>query len=140
MNDQTGSLGYQIVHFDIEFTTLAKRVLEGDKCTPDFMRNYLRFFIPDVIVKLKEVGRCEDFISILQGINGDQLSVNNIALNLLLDIGMYLRADSPNAVRYSETSHSFWLVIKKLFRGKAIRFFSGDQCGTKSIYYFINST
>ena len=30
-------------------------------------------------------------------------------------------------MRYSQTSLDFWLVVKKLFKGKGIRFFSGEK-------------
>ena len=57
--------------------------------------------------------------------------MNNIALNLLLDLRQYLNQQSSTQMRYSQTSLDFWLVVKKLFKGKGVRFFTG--CKTHAV-------
>ena len=88
-----------------------------------------RFYelLPHVIEMLRGNGRREDWISVLECVLNGKISVNNIALNLLLDLGQYLNQSSSGQMRYSKTSLDFWLVVKKIFRGKGIRFFTGSK-------------
>ena len=51
-------------------------------------------------------GREDDFVQILTGIrDGPLLDLeDNVALNLLLDVGKYMRQDNKTNMRYSETT------------------------------------
>lgn len=80
--------------------------------------------LPEVIDVLKGMGRTEDFVSVLQSIRDETLN-NNIALHLLLDIGQFLRQSTVHSMRYSKISINFWLLVQKLFKRKATRFFRG---------------
>ena len=87
----------------------------------------IKQLVPTVMETLKESGQVEDFVSVLHGIQSGALS-HNISLHLLLDIGQYLRKQaqsSTHSMRYSAVSIKFWLLVQKLFHGKAIRFFNG---------------
>ena len=88
--------------------------------------------IPRVISVLKEMQRSEDFISVLESIAPKKLQ-GNIALHLLLDVGQFLRQDTVHSMRYSETTKEFWTLVHKMFKGKAVRFFTGEKGeGTKT--------
>ena len=87
----------------------------------------IKDLIPDVMRVLDETGRAEDFKTILSGIQTRALD-KNIALQLLHDVGQYMRqsaASSAHSMRYNDISVKFWLLIQKLFHGKAVRFFRG---------------
>jgi hypothetical protein len=77
-----------------------------------------------VVSALQSVGRCDDFISVLQSISNGKLDIRNLALRLLLDVGKFLNC---NQMRYSQTSIYFWLLIQKLFKGKVLCFFRGPR-------------
>ena len=76
---------------------------------------------------LGEEGRRVDLITIIESIVSGKLSIKNIALNLLLDLGQYLNQTSSGLMRYSKTTLDFWTIVQKLFKGKGIRFFTGEK-------------
>ena len=94
-----------------------------DKGNDEDMEDKFRQLLPEVIDFLKETDRSDDFVSVLECILNGKINVRNIALNLLLDLGQYLNQSSSGQMRYSQTSLDFWLIIKKMFKGKGIRFF-----------------
>ena len=96
--------------------------------TPD-LDEKLRMLLPEVLDILKQIGRCDDFISVLESIVSGKLDVKNMALHLLLDVGQFLNANAPSGMRYLKTSLDYWLVIQKLFKGKGFRFFRGVKTG-----------
>ena len=69
--------------------------------------------------------------SVIKCLASGKLSMNNIALNLLLDLGQYLNQQSSTQMRYSQTSLDFWVVVQKHFKGKEVRFFTG--CKTHAV-------
>ena len=77
-----------------------------------------------VMDKMKEIGRFDDFCSLLRNIRGGSLD-DSIALHLLLDIGQFYRQSTVYSMRYSDESLSFWVTVAKLFKGKGISFFRG---------------
>ena len=81
--------------------------------------------LPDVINLLKSIGRSEDFISVLSSLADKTLSIQNISLHLLLDIGQFLKQNTIFNMRYHKTSLDFWVIVQKLFKGKGVRFFRG---------------
>ena len=146
---QSGKLRYRSIHFPVQINEIANRIVDGDKCVIDIEKNKMRFkrvqdtqteqinieerdqhklnnLIPQVIRILQSNGRDNDFIKTLQAIVDNKLTTKNIALSLLLDVGKLLNEVSSKQMRYSKTSIEFWMVVKKLFRGKATRFFSGE--------------
>ena len=98
-----------------------------DKGNDEDMEDKFRQLLPEVIDFLKETDRSDDFVSVLECILNGKINVRNIALNLLLDLGQYLNQSSSGQMRYSQTSLDFWLIIKKMFKGKGIQFFSGNM-------------
>ena len=70
-------------------------------------------------------GRRNDFVKTLKSIADKTLPINNIALNLLLDIGRFLDCNTVHNMRYNKTTLDFWTIFHKLFRGKGIRFMRG---------------
>ena len=93
---------------------------------PDVEAQLLKI-LPQVLEALTNIGRRDDFVSVISSLASGELSVDNMALNLLLDIGRYLSCECTKQMRYTRTSLDFWLIIQKLFKGKAIRFFRGIQ-------------
>ena len=92
-----------------------------------------------MIEKFKEIDRQEDFISILEAIVEGRLSMENICLHLLLDIGQKLGTEHSASVRYSKTTIDFWLIVQNLFQGKATRFFRGfNSTPSGKMIIFIN--
>ena len=85
--------------------------------------------LPKVVELMQSVGRNDDFVAVLKAISDKTLSVNNIALHLLLDIGQFLRQNTVYNIRYHQTTLNFWTVFHKLFKGKGIRFFRGLKAG-----------
>ena len=84
------------------------------------------------IAVIKESGRDQDFLAVLEGQASGALSPHNIALQLFLDIGIFLSAQTVHKVRYSNLTLNFWTLVKKLFHGKAISFFRGNMAGGSS--------
>ena len=76
---------------------------------------------------IKESGRGDDFISVLDGIISGTLDPKNIAFHLMLDIGNFLSSETIKNVRYNTVTMDFWSVVYKMFRGKATRFFRGSM-------------
>jgi hypothetical protein len=88
-------------------------------------------YLPQLIEKLKTIGRSEDFFNVVEAIVIGKLRLENIALHLLLDIGLFLSVESSSEMRYSQTSIDFWLVVQKLFKGKGLRFFRGIRSANR---------
>ena len=113
----------------------------GDKLdeTPDILGRdvdrdlnmTLADLLPRVLMGLKETNRENDFVSVIKCLASGKLSMNNIALSLLLDLGQYLNQQSSTQMRYSQTSLDFWVVVQKLFKCKGVRFFTG--CKTHAV-------
>ena len=71
----------------------------------------------------------DDFVAVLKAIWNKNLSVKNITLHLLLDIGQFLRQNTVYNIRYHLTTLNYRTVFNKLFKGKAIKFFRGLKVG-----------
>lgn len=71
-------------------------------------------------------GRVEDFASVFQSLADGSLDADNTSLSLLLDVGRYLRQGCASNMRYPKESIDFWTVVYKIFKAKAIRFFSSQ--------------
>ena len=80
--------------------------------------------MPQVISKLRAIGRDENFLSLLTAIAEGHLD-ENIALHLILDVGAFYGKHCINNIRFSEESLSFWVTVSKLFKGKGLNFFRG---------------
>lgn len=76
---------------------------------------------------IKDSGRGDDFISVLDAIANGTIPPHHISLHLLLDIGNFLSANYINKVRYNAVTMDFWALVQKMFKGKAIRFFRGPM-------------
>jgi hypothetical protein len=74
---------------------------------------------------IKQSGRDQDFLTVLESLASGALDPQNIALQLFLDIGAFLTVETVNQVRYSNLTLNFWTLVKKLFHGKATSFFRG---------------
>ena len=70
------------------------------------------------------MGRLEDFVSLLNCISNNTIT-ENIALNLILDVGQFYRQSTISNMRYREESIACWATVQKLFKGKGINFFRG---------------
>ena len=94
--------------------------------------------IPEVLKILEQSGQKSHFIDTLKSIHSGKMKVTNIAFQLLLDVGHYLSLECSSQMRYSKTSLDFWCIVQKLFKGKALRFFSGSKAvtGKFSIFQF----
>ena len=82
--------------------------------------------IPEVIKVLEEEERAEDFVAVLRKIHKRELN-DNVALQLLLDIGQKLRQQNPKRIRYTDRTKKFWLAFSKLGKGKMRRFMAGGR-------------
>lgn len=80
--------------------------------------------LQDAASVLKERGRYEDFLSVLRCI-ADSTLIDNIALHLILDVGNFYSTNCIQGLRYSEETITFWVTVKKLFKGKGINFLRG---------------
>lgn len=89
--------------------------------------------VPDVVNVLNDLGRSDDFGSVLKAIGNGQIK-DNIALHLLLDIGQYLRHDSSKHMRYSKTTIDFWTLVQKIIHGKGMRILEGDDSKFKYVW------
>ena len=69
---------------------------------------------------IREHGRDDDYVSVLRAIGRKTLSVKNITLQLLLDIGSFLATGRVSNVRYNVVTMKFWGTVYKLFKGKAL--------------------
>ena len=104
----------------------------GDKLdeTPDILGRdvdrdlnmTLADLLPRVLMVLKETNRENDFVSVIKCLASGKLSMNNIALNILLDLGQYLNQQSSTQMHYSPTSLDFWVVVQKLSTVKEFAF------------------
>ena len=99
-------------------------VPDSDLPVPDSEIIELNKLLPDVISALKEMGREQDFVSVLRNI-ADRKITRNVALHLLLDVGQFLRQETVHGMRYSEVTKDFWTLVQKMFKGKGVRFFLG---------------
>jgi len=86
----------------------------------------LEKILPDVVHTLNNMGRADDFGSVLQAIANGKIQ-NNIALHLLLDVGQFLRQDTPQSMRYNQTSLDFWTLMMKVVHGKGMRLLEGEN-------------
>ena len=106
---------------------LPNRVLSGNdiSCEEDGERKKNEEIFHAAINVVKESGRDQDFLAVLEGLASGALNPHNIAVQLFLEIGAFLSAETVNNVRYSSLTLNFWTLVKKLFHGKATNFF-GD--------------
>ena len=143
------SLGYKIYrskHFGVPLTELQKQQKDGKKIYIDEEQQKVLYKRPvtyssdehsdeydssidqqtisNGLKVLQSIGRDQDFVAVMEALANGKLSTKNMALHLLLDVGMQLRNEQFQ-VRYSQTTLDFWLIVQKLFRGKGIRFFRG---------------
>ena len=72
------------------------------------------------LFRIIELGRLEDFLSVLINIGNGTL-LDNIALHLLLDVGCFYRNNFITRIRYTEESLSFWALIQIAFGGRGIK-------------------
>ena len=68
---------------------------------------------------MKELNRFDDFVSLLRCIK-ERILDHNISFHLTLDVGQFYGLDSIHEMRYNSTSLEWWLVIKKILKGKGI--------------------
>ena len=111
-----------------------KKVLSGKdiSCEEDGERKKNEEIFHAAINVVKESGRDQDFLAVLEGLASGALNPHNIAVQLFLDIGAFLSAETVNNVRYSSLTLNFWTLVKKLFHGKATNFFRGYMTGINS--------
>jgi hypothetical protein len=50
---------------------------------------------------------------------------DNIAFQLLMDVGNFYSKDTVKNTRYTDQTLAFWVTVKKLFKGKGINFVRG---------------
>lgn len=153
MNETTGFLFFKSIHFNVKISKLQQHYRKGflihldiEKKSISFKRkldtneenhtiskrqnettqveNRLNKLMADVFEKMKEIGRFEDFVSIMENIANETL-LSNIAFHLLLDIGKFYAQQSISQMRYSQRTLTFWCTVYKLFKGKGINFFRG---------------
>lgn len=151
-DESTGHIAYRSLHFDIKITKLLKKIKDGIKPRINIENKTISFkrtvkyssntedtdqskesqtlnaevynLIPDVIDELTRIGKLPDFFSMLKAISNGVIS-NNIAFHLLLDVANFYSQPTIYSTRYSPESLSFWITVKKLFKGKGINFFRG---------------
>lgn len=80
--------------------------------------------ISEAIPILQENNIIEDFIAVVKCICSGQL-IDNITLHLLFDVANFFSNPTASSMRHSEKSMAFWLTVKKLFKGKGVKFFVG---------------
>ena len=100
--------------------------LPHHSASDDDVVNQIVSMIPSVIDTMREMGRCDDMISILKSISNGSLD-HNIVFHLLLDVGKLMRQNSVYSMRYSNETKEFWTLVQKLFNGKGLRFFAGTK-------------
>ena len=76
---------------------------EEDEESQEQTEGRLLELMPSVLNALRETGREGDLIAVVESIVSGRLSVHNIALNLLLDLGQYLNQQSSEQMSYSQT-------------------------------------
>ena len=104
---------------------------ENPTKTEEEIESRLLQCLPQLLEKLKTIGRSEDFLHVIESIVLGKLRLENIALHLLLDVGHFLSVGSSSEMRYSQTSIDFWLVVQKLFKSKGLRFFRGIRSANR---------
>ena len=87
--------------------------------------------VEEVAAKFDEVNRREDFISFLKVIANGTLSTTNIAIQLALDVAKYADLSDKTTMRYGAISKDVWLLVYKLFKPAATRFFRGPRNDTE---------
>ena len=98
---------------------------EDNTDTPSGDPNDINKLFSAVLQQFADIGRENDFLSLLQCVADGRLDINNIALHLILDMGQFLSKTKVNSMRYSNVTLDFWLLVARLFKGKALRFFRG---------------
>lgn len=87
---------------------------------------HIQEILPETL-KLLDDDRINDFASVMDGLLGGTVSPDNVALQLLLDVGRYVRHESFSTMRYPKFSMDFWIVFYKIFKARAIRFMGGEE-------------
>ena len=64
--------------------------------------NKINGYLKNMFMVLRDRGRVEDFISVMQSLSNGALPPSNISLNLLLDVGRFLGQETVNSMRYTE--------------------------------------
>ena len=82
--------------------------------------------LPDVINKLNEMDRLDDFISVLKHIATGHLDTN-IAFHLLLDVGRFYGCNVISDLRYDKITMEYWVTHWRLLKGKGINFHRGSK-------------
>ncbi|CAC5378055.1 unnamed protein product [Mytilus coruscus] len=151
-DENIGHYAYQTLYFAITVEELRRRSSNGYKCNVNIDSKTMSFertskagnketidcgnkgtqtnnspiyqVLPNVIDTLEEMGRLEDFVSLLHCIFNKTIT-ESTALNLILDVGQFYRQSTISNMRYNEESIAFWVTVKKIIQGKGINFFRG---------------
>ena len=59
-------------------------------------------YLKNIFMVLRDRGRVEDFISVMQSLSNGALPPSNVSLYLLLDVGRFLCQETVNSMRYTE--------------------------------------
>jgi hypothetical protein len=80
--------------------------------------------LSDELESLHKMNRYDDFVSVLKCIF-EGIMTDNIAFQLLMDVGNFDSKDTVKNTRDTDQTLTFWITVKKLFKGKDINFFRG---------------
>ncbi|CAC5389311.1 unnamed protein product [Mytilus coruscus] len=143
LDENTGHSAYRSVHFGVEVTKLKVMLESGYKANINLEEQTISFkrcssnlkvsdgyfeercqtelnsdlyeLLPNIEAKLKEMGRYEDFFTVLKSISNGILT-ENIAFHLLLDVGRFYSQSTIYSTRYVPETLAFRVTIKKLFK------------------------
>lgn len=88
----------------------------------------LNDILPELVEVLNANDQLEDFSNLVQLLMSKDISFNNIAWRLVLELGRWNKTKkSEVTVSYSDETMKFWKVGNALFHGKFLRFMSGDK-------------
>ena len=139
-DDKIGHFAYQTLHCDVTIEELRTRNKNGYKCYMEskkisfkrlqvknqllvlirehkFVISVIYRVLPSVIDALEKMGCLEYFVSLLNCISSNTIT-ENIALNLILDVGQFYRQSTISNMRYRDESIAFWATVQKLFKRK----------------------
>ena len=66
-------------------------------------------YLHNIFAVLKERGRLDDFLSVMESLSNGVLPPSNLSLNLLLDVGRFLCQETVHSMRYNRSDDVFLL-------------------------------
>ena len=101
----------------IDVDVIGPRIIcKRPKSESDYSADYLKQLLDAAVQVMSNIGRLDDFVSLLEAI-GKGLVSNNVALHLCLDIGALRRVKALSTMSYPKISMDWWLTVKIVIKG-----------------------